>query len=37
MVLEHRFPSVRDVRYCELDTYAMVKIWQRLREAAEGE
>lgn len=25
------------LRYCELDTYAMVKIWQRLREAVEGE
>ncbi len=24
------------LRYCELDTYAMVKIWQRLRDVAEG-
>ena len=23
-------------RYCELDTFAMVKIWQKLREIAEG-
>lgn len=24
------------LRYCELDTYAMVRIWQRLRDVAEG-
>lgn len=23
------------LRYCELDTFAMVKVWEALREAAE--
>ena len=22
------------LKYCELDTYAMVKVWEKLREAA---
>jgi hypothetical protein len=23
------------LKYCELDTYAMVKVWQKLKEVAE--
>ena len=23
------------LKYCELDTFAMVKVWERLREAAD--
>ena len=24
------------LKYCELDTYAMVKVWEKLREAVGG-
>ena len=37
MSLEDRERTRRNLlKYCELDTYAMVKVWEKLREAAEG-
>ena len=32
---EDRAKARRDLlKYCELDTYAMVKVWEKLKEAA---
>jgi hypothetical protein len=32
---EQRLARRSLLKYCELDTYAMVKVWQKLKEAAE--